>query len=286
MMFQTQRALTMLLLASVALASASIEEKCQGQATCEKEAVRASAMLQVKAEPTKTVPEIALLRPSAPEIHSPGNLLQSVQCAPETLALQASHLLESRDCIAPALQEMHLKAVRRHAALLAAQGQQEASPVKKSNKKEEAGPPPSLEDLTTSPPTTTEKAATEAPIDDTDADTEEPNAEPADPAAPAGEASVGGANAPLDESGFQATTKLCCPAETEVFFNRLLDSMGFDVCSKPHIQGLMHWFTCVPDMAFQYMLDTINNGNPCKYWTKRGDECPVLTPECAGHFCR
>merc|ERR1719156_226438 len=95
-----------------------------------------------------------------------------------------------------------------------------------------------------------------------------------------------GASAPLDASGFKDVTSLCCPMQMEIFFNRLLDSMGYKVCSKPHIQGLMHWFHCVPNMDFQYVLDTINNGNPCKYWDLKDSECPALSPECAGNWCQ
>jgi len=59
-----------------------------------------------------------------------------------------------------------------------------------------------------------------------------------------------GGEAALDATGFKEVTSLCCPAAMEQFFNRLLESRGYDVCSKPHVQGLMHWFTCVPDMDF------------------------------------
>merc|ERR1719198_1162465 len=90
----------------------------------------------------------------------------------------------------------------------------------------------------------------------------------------------------LDSAAFKETTALCCPPEMESFFTRLLDCMGYETCSKPHIQGLMHWFTCVPDMDFQYVIDTIINGNPCKYWTPKGESCPPLSSECAGHWCR
>jgi hypothetical protein len=72
----------------------------------------------------------------------------------------------------------------------------------------------------------------------------------------------------------------------EVFFTALLHSLGYEVCSWPHVQGLMHWFTCVPDMDFQYMLDIIKDGNPCKYWAPTGQTCPVLSEQCAGHWCR
>jgi len=97
---------------------------------------------------------------------------------------------------------------------------------------------------------------------------------------------VTGLTASLDAAGFKSATSLCCPSEMEQFFNRLLDKMGLDVCSKPHVQGLMHWFTCVPDMDFQYMIDVINNGNPCKYWEPKGTVCPVLSDRCAGRWCR
>jgi len=98
--------------------------------------------------------------------------------------------------------------------------------------------------------------------------------------------SATGASASLDGAGFKATTSLCCPSEMETFFNRLLESRGFSVCSKPHVQGLMHWFSCVPDMDFHYMLDVMANGNPCKYWAPTATDCPALSPECAGSWCR
>lgn len=95
-----------------------------------------------------------------------------------------------------------------------------------------------------------------------------------------------GATATLDAAGFLAVTSLCCPVEMEAFFNRLLASLGYHVCSKAHVQGLMHWFHCVPHMDFQYVLDVIHNGNPCKYWAKDGETCPALSPECEGKWCR
>lgn len=97
---------------------------------------------------------------------------------------------------------------------------------------------------------------------------------------------VTGATASLDAKGFKSVTSLCCPAETEQFFNRLLEKMGLVVCSKPHVQGLMHWFSCVPDLNFKYMVDVINNGNPCKYWTLKGTTCPTLSTKCRGQWCR
>jgi hypothetical protein len=99
-------------------------------------------------------------------------------------------------------------------------------------------------------------------------------------------ASIDGSAASLDAAGFKEVTSLCCPPEMEVFFTRLLTSSGYSVCSTPHIQGLMHWFSCVPDMDFAYMLQVIEQGNPCKYWTKVGEACPELSAKCAGSYCR
>jgi hypothetical protein len=140
------------------------------------------------------------------------------------------------------------------------------------------------EDTTTTAPETTEapeETTTEAPAEET---TTAPADEVPDATIAPGLAS--GATAPLDAEGFKAVTSLCCPVEVEAFFNRLLDDLGYDVCSKTHVQGLMHWFSCVPNMDFQYMLDVINNGNPCKYWSLKGVACPALSPECEGHWCR
>jgi hypothetical protein len=97
---------------------------------------------------------------------------------------------------------------------------------------------------------------------------------------------VTGKTASLDAAGFKAATSLCCPGDMEQFFNRLLTSKGLEVCSKPHVQGMVHWFSCVPDMDFQYVLDIINNGNPCKYWALSGTACPELSPECDPKWCR
>jgi len=128
------------------------------------------------------------------------------------------------------------------------------------------------------------------PAPEKDEEEEEPTT-PVDPAPEKDEEEeqttpVTGSAASLDAAGFKGVTSLCCPPEMEAFFNRLLESQGLSVCSQPHIQGLMHWFSCVPDMDFQYMLDVIANGNPCKYWTTKGSTCPAISDQCAGKYCR
>ena len=185
------------------------EEMCSDQKTCadlSAEAVRANAMLQVQAAPA-------------------GDSDKS-KC--EVSNLQETNLEESRTCLPDGLQESHLQAVRRHAALLSADGGKTAK----------------------------------------------------------SETSIDGSDATLDAAGFKAVTSLCCPPQMEVFFLRLLDSKNIAACSIPHIQGLMHWFSCVPDMDFQYLLDIIANGNPCKYWALKGAACPALSAQCQGKYCR
>jgi len=310
----TQYAMTSLMFAVMTvMVFARGDMSCIGMETCEESsglaAVSASAMLQVKAEPTKDT--------SAPSPVAE-NLLQSGLCMPSEN--QEAHLMEARDCVPMELQEVHLKAVRHHAAFLAAQSREDVSPVGQKKKKaaQPPGGPPSLEDMMTpappaqSGPPSLEDMATPAPAEEAPqsgppsledmmtpapASANEPvlapssasgaSLKPASSAAPAAAPSAAsGALVSLDAKGFKEVTSLCCPPEMEVFFNRLLDSLDLDVCSIPHIQGLMHWFSCVPDMDFQYMLDVINKGNPCKYWTPRGDACPSLSPKCAGQYCR
>jgi len=142
---------------------------------------------------------------------------------------------------------------------------------------------PSLESTSTNAPTT-EAPTTEAPT------TEPPVTEAPTTEAPATESpattSPGIDCTQFDADGFKEVTSLCCPEKMEVFFTGLLLCTGRKVCSKPHVQGLMHWFTCVPDMDFQYMLTVINDGNPCKYWSPKGQTCPTLSVECEGEWCR
>lgn len=250
----------------IALAFAAVvvaAQVCHDQATCDgvsaTEAVRASAMLQLRAE-------------------GPGTAVLQSATGPGTAVLQSAHLAESRDCISSDLQEVHLQAIRRHAMVLATERKGGASKVILAD--EVLKGPPLFENI---------KTTTEEP---TEAPTEEPT-EAVVSEAPTAEAmtapesgAVTGATAELEASGFKAVTKLCCPVEMEQWFIRLLESMGEEVCSLPHVQGLMHWFTCVPDMDFQYMLDVIEKGNPCKFWEKTAVDCPALSEECQGSWCR
>mmetsp|Transcript_97039 Transcript_97039/g.177836 ORF Transcript_97039/g.177836 Transcript_97039/m.177836 type:complete len:230 (+) Transcript_97039:112-801(+) len=94
--------------------------------------------------------------------------------------------------------------------------------------------------------------------------------------------------APLDATGFLSVTSTCCAWKTETFFTRLLESMDYRICSEPHFQGLMHWFTCVPAMDFQYLLEIIANGNEhgCKFWAKNGDACPAIVGTKCDNPCK
>jgi len=252
---------------AVLAASTSVDPTCRSQDTCEDipatEAVRASAMLQIAARSVSLV-----VSTEATESETAPSQLSKL-CSTSRALQHLDHFAEARECVPIALQEIHLAAVRQHAALLASRVQ----PKEKKRQvpsigisvpgtdAQDVGRGPSIEDKTEPPTTTIAPTTTVAPTST-------------------------GAVASLDAPGFKETTELCCPPEMELFFNRLLDSMGLDVCSKPHIQGLMHWFACVPDMDFQYMIDVINNGNPCKYWGPKGETCPALSPACTGTYCR
>merc|ERR1719352_1557720 len=113
---------------------------CTGVETCEGNsvlaAVSASAMLQVKADSSKSH--------SAPS-PAAGNLIQSSQCMPAEN--QEVHLMEARDCVPMELQEEHLKAVRHHARFLAAQHREGVMLVGQQKKKAVQPGPPSLEDM-------------------------------------------------------------------------------------------------------------------------------------------
>merc|ERR1719263_2296398 len=82
--------------------------------------------------------------------------------------------MEARDCVPMELQEVHLKAVRHHAAFLAAQSREDVSPVGEKKKKaaQPPGGPPSLEDMMTpappaqSGPPSLEDMATPAPAEE------------------------------------------------------------------------------------------------------------------------
>jgi len=246
----------LLLLGIVVVQSA--EGTCRDPATCEdfmvNEASKASAMMQVKSKVATSFTSAAAVAAS---------VIQELS----VLELQAARLEESRSCMPLFLQEFHRQAIRQHAAaddagrkgilasLLALQerGDKEQRSLQDHASLGHKARQSSLEDLTQDPDTPV------APIETTVA---------------------------LDAEGFKSITSLCCPEKMETFFNRLLDKFGYDVCSKPHVQGLMHWFQCVPSMDFQYLLDVIQNGNPCKYWSPKGQTCPTLSEQCAGQWCR
>jgi hypothetical protein len=200
--------LSLILSFRIFAASGEVMDACPAET--HPEAIQGSALLQVRSEDRKKPMSLSLNKVE---------LLCSGEPKPEQ-----AHLIESRACVNVGLQEAHLRAIRRNAALM----------------------------------TFNSRIPSEAD----------------------------GTTAELDGGGFLEVTSLCCPSQMEIFFKRLLEDKGLQVCSWPHIQGLMHWFTCVPGMEFQYVLDVIDNGNPCKYWTEQGSVCPALTPPCNAEWCR
>jgi len=298
----------------------SAQQTCRDEGTCEDLSVsdlaRGSAMMQVNRKVAAAVspePAASAVRVLVSSVASPvakvGDLEVVKELAEDVAtagaALQATHLEESRSCVPMALQEIHFQSIRKNAARLAAghlpsqhkrkapaahvaQAKQLMSKEDPDSAPEDEGTteapalPPSLEGTTESPagPPSLE-GTTEAPAGppSLEGTTEAPATGLATEAPANGEPSA-------DAAGFLETTSLCCPVKMEEFFTRLLHSMDLKVCSKPHVQGLMHWFTCVPDMDFQYMLGVINEGNPCKYWSPNAQTCPALSAQCEGEWCR
>lgn len=163
------------------------------------------------------------------------------------MQLQSAHLAASSSCLSGGLQEAHLSALRQYAALLVNKSQDSYDPYTYDPYKPQTAYTPGVD----------------------------------------------GSNAEGTPAGFLAVTSLCCPLQTEMWFLRLLDYLDYQPCYQdqtigtyPHIQGLMHWFTCVPAMDFSFVMDTIEQGNPCKYWTKKGTVCPPLNPTCEEAWCR
>jgi len=272
--------------------TAAIEDK----ASCEDNsaaAVQASAMLQTQAEsekkhhhrkqnpmaapvawkaaPAMAITQVNAALPAGKALLDTDTGGSTTAFARQFAAFQEAHLEQARACTPVGLQEAHLKALRRHAALMALD--------KREAKKKEAEKRKAAEEESESEQMEDEEMEEMLRAERKEAERQEMKKQE-------DALEYDGSSAPLDAAGFKAVTSLCCPAETESFFIRLLHSMGLDVCSKPHVQGLMHWFTCVPDMDFEYMLDVIRNGNPCLYWAPIGQICPALSPQCAGAWCR
>lgn len=195
--------------------------------------------------------------PSGQKHHPKPGLHGSVsnqRCGLQALVeVSKAHLNESSSCLPDELPHKHLSAIRRGASLL---GHLLATDTKNLQLLQEMVPAAAAIEVGVA----SEEAAAADEVD--------------------------GASAPLNDAGFKAVTSRCCPQDMEIFFQRLLEAMSLKMCSKPHVQGLMHWFTCAPDMEYQYLVDVINNGNPCKYWTAEGGTCPALSPECEGEWCR
>jgi len=273
-------ALTIFLGVLTTLSSASVDSVCGNHEMCEEaDEVRSNAMLQVNSQTHKHA--------SSTSAHKMRAWLAEVK---------AESALNRDDCIAHPLKEARLLQVEQQTSRLGAQTQPSQQIKKEALRhqidslraevtrklEQELRAEALLQKLEQEEfATATQAQAPEAPgageIDQ-------------DPVASLEVAK----RAPLNAAGFKEVTSLCCPSAMEQFFNRLLLSMGLVVCSKPHIQGLMHWFHCVPDMDFQYVLDVIENGNPCKYWAPVQDATDGcvgigpkgIGPQCAGHWCR
>lgn len=285
---------------------------------------KGSAMLQIHAAPSGDVKGEA----------TPSHVTDSLQQEKSRCSfgsLESTYLLESQHCLPNGLQEAHLQALRRHAALLSTKERkpealmyvgaqagadhfyaedyrvftvgdeiiigegtatEESNVIKKVEYAGQGAPDAYGKIYTTSPITnqqpwgTKAKRVVTATAASSSSATATVSLSAASATVAASSSDPDAETASLDAAGFKLITSLCCPTDMETFFNRLLASRGLQVCSKAHIQGLMHWFSCIPDMDFNYLLDIINNGNPCKYWAPIGSTCAALSPECQGKWCR
>lgn len=204
--------------------------------------------------------------------------------------LLTANLDKTKKCLLKGLQDAHQLSVQKYAVVLATREKEEKEKEDKEKKekeekekeeKEKQEKQPSLEDMEKAPEAPSLEDMEKAPEAADESDATAPLIKPPPPSD-----DMIGSTAMLTASGFKSVTERCCPIEMEIFFTRLLGSRGYEVCSTPHVQGLMHWFTCVPDMDFEYMIQVIEKGNPCKYWSPQGERCPKLSAKCEGTYCR
>jgi len=93
-----------------------------------------------------------------------------------------------------------------------------------------------------------------------------------------------GADATLDEEGYQQTAKLCCHHEMSLFVRREIRRQGFDVCDLSDLHGFVHWYDCSSDT---YRTDERRAGNDDKtYAQMQAEIAGVMTGNCPwlGHL--
>jgi len=91
-----------------------------------------------------------------------------------------------------------------------------------------------------------------------------------------------GAVAPLDEAGYQKTSKLCCHHEMSLFVRREIKRQGFDICNLPDLHGFVHWYDCNNDnKTFAAMQEEIAGAstNNCPFLGHLPN-CPVQQANC------
>lgn len=94
---------------------------------------------------------------------------------------------------------------------------------------------------------------------------------------------VSGAQAPLDETGYQQTAQLCCHHEMSLFVRREIERQGFAVCDLSDLHGFVHWYDCSDDLKnFADMQAEIPRANviECAWLGIPGQDCPVKGPNC------
>jgi len=93
-----------------------------------------------------------------------------------------------------------------------------------------------------------------------------------------------GADAALDEEGYQQTANLCCHHEMSLFVRREIEKQGFDVCDTSDLHGFVHWYDCSSDSE---RTDERRAGNDLKTFAQMQAEiAAVMTGACPwlGHL--
>lgn len=95
-----------------------------------------------------------------------------------------------------------------------------------------------------------------------------------------------GSTNPLNEVGYQKTAQLCCHHEMTVFIERVLASLGNEVCDTTDFIGLVHWYDCTNDgRSYTALVQELQKGTsrPCP-WLGTGTFCPVQDENCDDQY--
>lgn len=96
---------------------------------------------------------------------------------------------------------------------------------------------------------------------------------------------ISGATADLDSAGYSAIATLCCPTEMAMFAERVINHIGFVVCNKGSLAGLVAWYHCHNQTrSFAELVEEITAAasGDCA-WVGTESQCPTMSNNCP-HF--